>query len=104
MLLAPRDYLSTFMKVGVIALLALGIVFTLPVLENERFTEFASNGEGPVFAGVAVPVRVHHHRLRRAVRLPRADLLGHDPEDDPEGVAGQDDRLRRDARWSRSSR
>src|ERR671921_840697 len=34
MLLAPRDYLSTFMKIGVIALLAIGIVVTLPVLEN----------------------------------------------------------------------
>jgi carbon starvation protein len=55
MLLAPRDYLSTFMKVGVILLLALGIVVTLPVLKNERFTEFASNGEGPVFAGALFP-------------------------------------------------
>jgi carbon starvation protein len=55
MLLAPRDYLSTFMKVGVILLLALGILVTLPVLQNERFTEFASNGEGPVFAGALFP-------------------------------------------------
>ncbi|MEA2331423.1 MAG: carbon starvation protein [Thermoleophilaceae bacterium] len=55
MLLAPRDYLSTFMKIGTIALLALGILFTLPVLENERFTDFASNGEGPVFAGSLFP-------------------------------------------------
>ncbi len=55
MLLAPRDYLSTFMKIGVIVLLALGILVTLPVLENERFTEFASNGEGPVFAGSLFP-------------------------------------------------
>ena len=43
---------------------------------------------------VALPVRLHHHRLRRPVRLPRPDLLGHDPEDDPEGDAGPDDRLR----------
>jgi carbon starvation protein len=55
MLLAPRDYLSTFMKVGVIGLLALGIVVTLPVLQNERFTDFASNGQGPVFAGSLFP-------------------------------------------------
>jgi carbon starvation protein len=55
MLLAPRDYLSTFMKIGTIGLLALGILFTLPVLENERFTDFASNGEGPVFAGSLFP-------------------------------------------------
>src|SRR4029434_8666825 len=41
MLLAPRDYLSTFMKVGTISLLAVGILFTLPVLENEAVTKFA---------------------------------------------------------------
>jgi carbon starvation protein len=54
-LLAPRDYLSTFMKVGVIILLAIGIVVTLPVLQNESVTKFASSGEGPVFAGALFP-------------------------------------------------
>jgi carbon starvation protein len=55
MLLAPRDYLSTFMKVGTIVLLAIGIVATLPVMQNEAVTEFASSGEGPVFAGALFP-------------------------------------------------
>ncbi len=55
MLLAPRDYLSTFMKIGTIVLLALGILFTLPVLQNESVSEFASSGEGPVFAGSLFP-------------------------------------------------
>jgi carbon starvation protein len=55
MLLAPRDYLSTFMKIGVIALLAIGIIVTLPVMKNEAVTKFASNGEGPVFAGALFP-------------------------------------------------
>ncbi len=55
MLLAPRDYLSTFMKIGVIALLAIGIVVTLPVMQNEPVTKFASSGEGPVFAGALFP-------------------------------------------------
>ncbi len=55
MLLAPRDYLSTFMKIGTISLLAIGIVVTLPVMENEAVTEFASSGEGPVFAGALFP-------------------------------------------------
>jgi carbon starvation protein len=54
-LLAPRDYLSTFMKVGVIALLAVGIVVALPVLQNEPVTKFAHNGAGPVFAGALFP-------------------------------------------------
>jgi carbon starvation protein len=55
MMLAPRDYLSAFMKIGVIALLAVGILVTLPVMENEAVTPFASNGEGPVFAGALFP-------------------------------------------------
>ncbi len=55
MLLAPRDYLSTFMKIGTIALLAVGIVVTLPLMQNEPVTKFASSGEGPVFAGALFP-------------------------------------------------
>ena len=54
-LLAPRDYLSTFMKIGTILLLAIGIAITLPVLQMPRVTEFASTGEGPVFAGPLFP-------------------------------------------------
>jgi carbon starvation protein len=48
-LLAPRDYLSTFMKIGTIILLAVGIAITLPVMQMPRFTEFAfSPTGGPV--------------------------------------------------------
>ncbi|QIN80313.1 carbon starvation protein A [Rubrobacter marinus] len=54
-LLAPRDYLSTFMKIGTIALLAVGIALTLPVMQMPRATEFAFNGQGPVFAGSLFP-------------------------------------------------
>jgi carbon starvation protein len=55
MLLTPRDYLSTFMKIGTIVLLAVGIVVTLPLMQNEAVTKFASSGEGPVFAGSLFP-------------------------------------------------
>ncbi|MGW5673595.1 carbon starvation CstA family protein [Streptomyces sp. NPDC003860] len=55
MLLAPRDYLSTFMKIGTIALLALGVVFATPVLKADAVTSFASSGAGPVFAGSLFP-------------------------------------------------
>jgi carbon starvation protein len=55
MLLTPRDYLSTFMKIGTIILLAIGILVTLPVMQNEPVTKFASSGEGPVFAGALFP-------------------------------------------------
>ncbi|WP_233515308.1 carbon starvation CstA family protein [Marinitenerispora sediminis] len=55
LLLAPRDYLSTFMKVGVVALLAVSIIVTMPTLRLPAFTDFAFNGEGPVFAGSLFP-------------------------------------------------
>jgi carbon starvation protein len=55
LLLAPRDYLSTFMKIGTILLLAVGIALTLPPMHMPRFTEFAFNGQGPVFAGSLFP-------------------------------------------------
>ncbi len=55
MLLTPRDYLSTFMKIGVIALLAVGIVIANPTLQNEAVTDFALEGTGPVFAGKLFP-------------------------------------------------
>ncbi len=55
MLLTPRDYLSTFMKVGVILLLAVGLVLARPVLANDDVTSFALDGDGPVFAGKLFP-------------------------------------------------
>ncbi|MFF9039134.1 carbon starvation CstA family protein [Streptomyces sp. NPDC014892] len=55
MLLAPRDYLSTFMKVGTIALMAVGVVVAAPNLRAESVTEFAHTGAGPVFAGSLFP-------------------------------------------------
>src|SRR5688572_28242768 len=55
MLLTPRDYLSTFMKIGVIVLLAAGLVLAAPVLQNEAVTDFALEGTGPVFAGELFP-------------------------------------------------
>ncbi|WP_406332758.1 carbon starvation CstA family protein [Streptomyces sp. NBC_00203] len=55
MLLAPRDYLSTFMKIGTIALLALGVVIALPTLKMDAVTDFARHGNGPVFAGSLFP-------------------------------------------------
>ncbi len=55
LLLTPRDYLSTFMKVGTIVVLAIGIVVVRPIAQMPAVTEFASNGEGPVFAGALFP-------------------------------------------------
>ncbi len=54
MLLAPRDYLSTFVKLGTIALLALGIFALRPTLQMPALTRFI-DGTGPVFAGSVFP-------------------------------------------------
>ncbi|MEZ5460722.1 carbon starvation CstA family protein [Dokdonella sp.] len=53
-LLAPRDYLSTFLKVGTIVLLALGILVAAPDLRMPALTRFI-DGSGPVFAGGLFP-------------------------------------------------
>ena len=55
LLLAPRDYLSTFMKVGAIALLAIGICFAHPVMAAPAISRFASSADGPVFPGSLFP-------------------------------------------------
>jgi carbon starvation protein len=55
LLLAPRDYLSTFIKVGAIALLAVGICLAQPVMQAPAISRFASRGDGPVFAGSLFP-------------------------------------------------
>ncbi|BBY65868.1 carbon starvation CstA family protein [Mycolicibacterium helvum] len=55
LLLAPRDYLSTFMKVGTIALLAVGILLARPIMAAPAISKFAESGAGPVFAGSLFP-------------------------------------------------
>jgi carbon starvation protein len=55
LLLAPRDYLSTFMKVGAVALLAIGICIARPVMQAPAVSHFAAKGNGPVFAGSLFP-------------------------------------------------
>jgi len=54
MLLAPRDYLSTFMKIGTILLLAVGVVLAAPHLHMPATTKF-TDGTGPVFSGALFP-------------------------------------------------
>jgi carbon starvation protein len=54
MLLAPRDYLSTFMKIGTIVLLAAGVLVAAPSLKIPATTQF-TDGTGPVFSGALFP-------------------------------------------------
>lgn len=55
LLLAPRDYLSTFMKVGTITLLAVGVCVVRPVIAAPALSTFATKGNGPAFAGSLFP-------------------------------------------------
>ncbi|MGO8866200.1 MAG: carbon starvation CstA family protein [Alphaproteobacteria bacterium] len=54
LLLAPRDYLSTFLKVGTVFLLAIGIIIVRPDLQMPALTKFV-DGTGPVWAGSLFP-------------------------------------------------
>ena len=54
LLLAPRDYLSAFVKIGVVLALAIGIFAVLPPLQMPALTRFAHGG-GPIFAGTIFP-------------------------------------------------
>jgi carbon starvation protein len=54
LLLAPRDYLSTFMKIGTVAVLGLAVILVAPVLEMPAVTKFV-DGSGPVFTGAVFP-------------------------------------------------
>jgi carbon starvation protein len=53
-LLVPRDYLSTFMKLGVVALLGMGVIALAPVIEMPPMTEFI-HGNGPIIPGTLFP-------------------------------------------------
>jgi carbon starvation protein len=54
MLLCPRDYLSTYMKIGTVLLLAVGVLFIAPVIQMPAVTRFV-NGGGPVIPGKVFP-------------------------------------------------
>lgn len=54
LILAPRDYLSTFLKIGTIVALAIGILVTMPELKMPALTQFV-DGTGPVWKGGLFP-------------------------------------------------
>ncbi|WP_081743411.1 carbon starvation CstA family protein [Arthrobacter sp. H20] len=55
LLLAPRDYLSTFMKIGTIVMLAVAIIITRPEISVPAVSEFANRSDGPVVPGTLFP-------------------------------------------------
>ena len=54
MLLAPRDYLSSFMKIGTIAFLVIGVIIVNPILHMPAFSDYTSGG-GPIVPGALFP-------------------------------------------------
>lgn len=80
-LLVPRDYLSTYLKIGTILMLTLGIIFVRPTLLMPTITPFI-NGGGPVIGGPCAALHLHHHCLRGRFRLPRHHRYGHHTQDD----------------------
>ncbi|GAA4777761.1 carbon starvation protein A [Olivibacter ginsenosidimutans] len=54
LLLVPRDYLSTYLKIGTIVMLAIGVIFIHPTLQMPALTSFIHGG-GPVIAGPVLP-------------------------------------------------
>ena len=94
LLLAPRDYLSTFVKLGTISLLAAGIVALRPSLHMPPLTRFA-DGTGPVFAGTIFPFAFitiacgavsGFHSLISSGTTPK--LIRHEPETRMVGYGG----------------
>ena len=75
LLLAPRDYLSTFLKIGTILLLAIGIIIVRPDLQMPAVTTLI-NGSGPVWSGTVFSILVYHHRLRRRFGMAFAYCVG----------------------------
>ena len=93
--MCPRDYLSSYMKIGVIVVLAVGIFVAHPTLKMPATTPFISRRRaGHHRAGLAVPV--HRDHVRRDLGVPLAGGLGHDAQDGLQGIGHPPDRLRRD--------
>ena len=79
LVLAPRDYLSTFLKIGTVALLAVAVFVAMPELKMPAVTQLHRRQRAGVLRR-PVPLPVHHHRLRRGVGLPRPGRVRHDTQ------------------------
>ena len=96
LLLAPRDYLSTFMKVGTVLLLAVAIMVVRPDLQMPAMTKFV-DGTGPAWAGSLFPFLFITIACGAVSGWHALISSGHHAEDDRERVADPPDRLRRHA-------
>ena len=97
LLLCPRDYLSTFLKIGTILLLVGGVLIVNPKLQAPAFSPYFSSGGGPYFDGPDFSLCLHLHHVRGDFRVSRAGRFGNDAQDGRSRKPRADDRLRRDA-------
>ena len=93
LLLAPRDYLSTFLKIGTV-LLAGDRHHHHPPDAEDAGADFLHRRHRTDVRRQGIPVRVHHHRLRRDLRLPLARRQRHDAEADQQRGGRAPGRLR----------
>ncbi len=96
LLLAPRDYLSAFLKIGTILVLGVAIIAADAAAEDAG-GHAVHRRHRPGVRRQAVPVCVHHDRVRRDLRFPRAHLERHHAEDGDARERRAPDRLRLDA-------
>ena len=95
-LLCPRGYLSSYMKVGVIVLLAVGILAAHPAAEDAGLDSLHSRRR-PGGLRQRLALRDDRDHVRRLVGFPCPDRLGHDAQDGQQGIGHPPRRLRRDA-------
>jgi len=94
MLLEPRDYLSTYVKLGTIAVRSSGVFLVHPNIKFPMLTEFAAGG-GPIIKGTLFPFLFVTIACEPS-RVSLARRLGHDTQDVGQGDGRAHDRLRRD--------
>ena len=82
LLLCPRDYLSSFLKIGTVVLLVAAVIVANPKLEAPPVNQLFAGGGGPYFDGADLSLLLHLHHVRRDLRLSCPGLLGHDAQDD----------------------
>lgn len=80
LLLVPRDYLSTYLKIGTILMLAIGIVFVQPTIQMPALTDFI-NGGGPVIGGPVLPFIFIVIACLGDIRIPCGDCNWYYTED-----------------------
>ena len=94
MLLTPRDYLSTFLKLGTVAMLAAAVVLINPTLRDAGDYQI-HRWQRPCLCRPCISVCMHHHRLWRSLRVSFSNRFRHNAENDQTRVASTQHWLRR---------